>query len=147
MKLKFKKMREGAVIPKRMTAHSAGCDLTACLESVVTIGAGETAMIPTGVAAQLDCNGEYVLLAYARSSLAAKHGLAPANCVGVIDMDYRGEIFIPLHNSSKTAYTVQNGERIAQLVVTPAVFAEIEECEELTDTERGSGGFGSTGKY
>ncbi|MGN0632969.1 MAG: dUTP diphosphatase [Oscillospiraceae bacterium] len=144
MRLKIKKLRENAVLPKRMTAQSAGYDLSACLDMAVEIKPGETVKLPTGIAAELESGGNYVLLTYARSSLATKHGLAPANCVGVIDMDYRGEIFIPLHNSSDSAYTVTDGERIAQLVVTPVVFPEICECGELSDTARGEGGFGST---
>jgi dUTP pyrophosphatase len=144
MKLKIKKLRENAVVPKRMTEYSAGYDLSACLETPLTVNPGETAKIPTGIATELVCEGNYVLLTYARSSLAAKHGLAPANCVGVIDADYRGEIFIPLRNSSDKAYTVTDGERIAQMVVTPVAFPEIEEADSLSDTARGEGGFGST---
>lgn len=144
MQLKIKKLRENAAIPKRMTEYSAGYDLSACLGEPLTIYPGETAKVPTGIAAELVCEGRYVLLTYARSSLATKHGLAPANCVGVIDSDYRGEIFIPLHNSSDTAYTVTDGERIAQMVVTPVEFPEVVECGELSDTDRGEGGFGST---
>jgi len=145
MILKIKKLRNGAMLPQRMTAQSAGYDLSACIEAPLTIGAGETVKVPTGIAAQLEADGGYVLLTYARSSLAAKHGLAPANCVGVIDLDYRGEIFIPLHNSSSVPYTIQPGERIAQLVVTPIITPDICEAEELDDTLRGEGGFGSTG--
>lgn len=146
MRLKIKRLRPGAQLPQRMTAQSAGYDLSACLESPLTIEPGETAKVPTGIAAQLETEGGYVLLTYARSSLATKHGLAPANCVGVIDLDYCGEIFIPLHNSSSEAYTIQPGERIAQLVVTPIVTPDIEEADELDDTARGDGGFGSTGE-
>lgn len=129
-----------------MTPQSAGCDLAACLDKPVVIPPGQTVKIPTGLAAELEADSGYVLLAYARSSLAANHGIAPANCVGVIDLDYRGEIFIPLHNSSPEPYTVLDGERIAQLVVTPVVLPEIEEAKELNDTRRGAGGFGSTGR-
>lgn len=146
MILKIKKLREKAVLPKRMTAQSAGYDLAACLDGELTIASGQTVLVPTGIAAELECDGGHVLLAYARSSLAAKHGLAPANCVGVIDLDYRGEIFIPLHNHSDKAYTIAHGERIAQLVITPVVTPEVVQAEELSDTDRGSGGFGSTGK-
>jgi dUTP pyrophosphatase len=144
MKLKIKKIRENAVIPKRMTEYSAGYDLSACLDGALVIEPGMTVKVPTGIAVEPVCEGNYVLLTYARSSLAAKHGLAPANCVGVIDMDYRGEIFIPLHNSSDKAYTITNGERIAQMLVTPVEFPEIVEVSELSDTARGEGGFGST---
>ena len=146
MELKVKRLRDNAVLPQRMTAQSAGYDLSACLEGPLTIGAGQTAKVPTGIAVQLTADSEYVLLAYARSSLASKHGLAPANCVGVIDLDYRGEIFIALHNSSDKPYTITDGERIAQLVVTPVITPEVTESDELSDTERGSGGFGSTGR-
>lgn len=146
MKLKIKRLRENAVLPRRMTELSAGCDLSACLEEPITIEAGQTVKVPTGIACELDAEGGYVLLVYARSSLAAKHGIAPANCVGVIDLDYRGEIFIPLHNSSEKSYSIADGERIAQLIVTPVVFPEICETDNLTDTKRGEQGFGSTGK-
>ena len=146
MKLKIKRLRVNAVLPKRMTPMSAGCDLSACLDRPVVIPPGQTVKIPTGLAAELEAESGYVLLAYARSSLAANHGIAPANCVGVIDLDYRGEIFIPLHNSSAEPYTVLDGERIAQLIVTPVVLPEIEEVSELSDASRGTGGFGSTGR-
>ena len=146
MELKVKRLRDNAVLPQRMTAQSAGYDLSACLEDPLTIEAGQTAKVPTGIAVQLTADSGYVLLAYARSSLASKHGLAPANCVGVIDLDYRGEIFIALHNSSDKPYTITDGERIAQLVVTPVITPEVTESDELSDTERGSGGFGSTGR-
>ncbi len=146
MELKVKRLRDNAVLPQRMTAQSAGYDLSACLEGPLTIEAGQTAKVPTGIAVQLTADSGYVLLAYARSSLASKHGLAPANCVGVIDLDYRGEIFIALHNSSDKPYTITDGERIAQLVVTPVITPEVTESDELSDTERGSGGFGSTGR-
>ena len=146
MRLKIKKLRENAVIPKRMTDRSAGYDISACLDEPVTIFPGETKKIPAGIACELEADGGYVLLTYARSSLAANHGLAPANCVGVIDLDYRGEIFIPLHNSSQEPYTILDGERIAQLIVTPVLFPEVDEVNELSDTERGAGGFGSTGR-
>ncbi len=144
MKLKVKRLREIAVLPQRMTAQSAGMDLSACIDEPVTIEPGETVKMPTGIAVSLEADSGYVLLTYARSSLATKHGLAPANCVGVIDLDYRGEIFIPLHNSSDKSYTVSPGERIAQLVVTPVVMPEVTETDTLDDTERGEGGFGST---
>lgn len=146
MRLKFKRLKEKAVLPKRMTAESAGCDLCACVDRPVLIAPGQTMKIPTGFAAELECDGGYVLLIYARSSLAANHGIAPANCVGVVDVDYRGEIMVPLHNSSQEPYTVLDGERIAQMIVTPVIFPDIEEVTELSDTERGAGGFGSTGK-
>ncbi|MCD7740742.1 MAG: dUTP diphosphatase [Ruminococcus sp.] len=145
MKLKIKRLRANSSAPKRMTQQSAGADLFASLDKPLTVHAGQTEKVPTGVAVELDEQG-YALLIFARSSLATKHGLAPANCVGVVDADYRGEIFVPLHNSSDLDYTITDGERIAQLVVMPVAAPEIVEVESLTDTERGSGGFGSTGK-
>ena len=144
MRLKIKRLRENAVLPRRMTGQSAGMDLAACIDEPVTIFPGETHMIPTGLAAQLEAEEGFVLLIYARSSLAAKHGIAPANCVGVVDLDYRGEIFVPLHNSSSEPYAIDRGERIAQLIVTPVVMPEICEADSLDDTQRGEGGFGST---
>ncbi|MGN0623101.1 MAG: dUTP diphosphatase [Oscillospiraceae bacterium] len=146
MKLLIKKLRDSAVIPKRATAESAGYDLSACIDEPVTIGAGMTAKIPTGISTEISGAESCVLLIYARSSLATKHGLAPANCVGVVDTDYRGEIIVPLHNHSDKEYTVSPGERIAQLVITPVFTPEVCEVTELSDTERGEGGFGSTGQ-
>ena len=134
------------MIPAQATAGSAGYDLSACTDEPLTIAPGETAKVPTGIAVQLEAESGYVLLTYARSGLATKHGLAPANCVGVIDLDYRGEIFIPLRNSSGAAYTITPGERIAQLVVTPVITPQIEEAAELDSTARGEGGFGSSGR-
>lgn len=139
-----KKVRANAILPAYGSQEAAGADLYACLDEAVTIDAGETVFIPTGLAMEIPkgCAG----LVYARSSLGAKRGLAPANKVGVIDSDYRGEISVVLHNHSKTAQTVQPGERIAQLVITPVLTPVYEETDELSDTSRGSGGFGSTGK-
>ena len=123
---------------------AAGADLYACLDAPITIGAGESAFIPTGLAMEIPvgCAG----LIYARSGLATKRGLAPANKVGVIDSDYRGEIAVVLHNHGQMAQTVNPGERIAQLVITPVITPVYEEAEALSDTNRGAGGFGSTGK-
>lgn len=139
-----KKVRPNAILPTYGSAEAAGADLYACLEAPVTIGAGETVFIPTGIALEVPkgCAG----LIYARSSLGTKRGLAPANKVGVIDSDYRGEIAVVLHNHSATAQEIAPGERIAQLVITPVLTPAYEEASELTDTQRGSGGFGSTGK-
>ena len=145
MRLLFKKLREGAIIPKRQTEFSAGCDLCACLDTPVSVLPGETVKIPTGLAAELEGEKNAVLLIYARSSLATKFGIAPANCVGVVDWDYRGELIVALHNSSKEAYIISDGDRIAQLVITPILTPEICEVQELSDTVRGAGGFGSTG--
>ena len=139
-----KKVRPNAILPTYGSCDAAGADLYACLDAAVTIEAGETVFIPTGLAMEVPkgCAG----LVYARSSLGAKRGLAPANKVGVIDSDYRGEISVVLHNHGKAAQTVSPGERIAQLVITPVLTPAYEEAEELTDTGRGTGGFGSTGK-
>lgn len=137
-------MRDGAVVPTYGSAEAAGADLYACLEASVTIEAGQTVMIPTGVATAIPAG--LVGLVYARSGLACKRGLAPANKVGVIDSDYRGEIFVALHNHGTAAQTVEHGERVAQLVLTPYVTAAFQTVESLDDTVRGAGGFGSTGK-
>ena len=139
-----KKLRENAILPTYGSKDAAGADLYACLDAVVTIEAGETAFIPTGLALEVPkgCAG----LIYARSSLGAKRGLAPANKVGVIDSDYRGEITVVLHNHSKIAQQIAPGERIAQMLITPVLTPAYEEVKELSDTDRGAGGFGSTGK-
>lgn len=146
MKLLVKKLNDKATIPQRQTAYSAGYDLCACLDEPVTVKAGETAKIPIGISLEFEGTKDAVLLIYARSSLACKLGLAPANCVGVVDWDYRGEIVVVLHNHSKKDYTINHGDRIAQLVITPIFTPEVEETAELSDTDRGTGGFGSTGK-
>ena len=139
-----KKLREGAVLPTFGSRDAAGADLYACLSSDVEIGPGETVLIPTGLAMEIPRG--YAGLIYARSGLATKRGLAPANKVGVIDSDYRGAFLVSLHNHGKTAQTVSNGERVAQLVITPVLIPAYCQVEELSDTERGEGGFGSTGK-
>ena len=149
MKLLIKKLNENAVIPQRQTPYSAGYDLCACIdgeEKAVTIKAGTTEKIHTGLSAELEGEKNAVLLIYARSSLASKFGIAPANCVGVVDWDYRGELIVALHNSSAEDFTVNHGDRIAQLVISPIFTPEVEEVSDLSDTERGAGGFGSTGK-
>lgn len=145
MKLLVKKLNEKSTLPKRATEESAGYDLAACLESPVEVKPGETVKVPTGISLAVEGIDKCVLLIYARSSLATKFGLAPANCVGVVDTDYRGEIIVPLHNHSDKAYVIADGERVAQLVVTPIFTPDVEEREELSETERGNGGFGSTG--
>lgn len=139
-----KRLRDGAVLPTYGSTGAAGADLYACLEGEMTIPAGETAFIPTGIAMEVPegCAG----LIFARSGLACKQGLAPANKVGVIDSDYRGEILVALHNHSGESRTVRNGERIAQMVITPVLTPAYVEVEALSDTARNSGGFGSTGK-
>ena len=143
-KIAVKKLRPGAQLPTFGSQYAAGADLYACLDEAVTIEPGQTAFIPTGLAMEIPVG--YAGLVYARSGLACKRGLAPANKVGVIDSDYRGEFMVALHNHGTAAQTVANGERIAQLVITPVLMPEYEETEELSDTVRGSGGFGSTGK-
>ena len=142
--IKVKKLRKNAILPTYGSAEAAGADLYACLETDVTIGPGKTAFIPTGLALELPkgCAG----LIYARSGLACKRGLAPANKVGVIDSDYRGQIHVVLLNHGKTEQTIRHGERIAQFLITPVLTPAYVEAEELTDTDRGAGGFGSTGK-
>lgn len=139
--VKIKKLNEGAVLPKYGTEFSAGADLVNSGESVV-IESGETAIIHTGIAMEIPVG--LVGLIYARSGLATKRGLAPANKVGVIDSDYRGEIMVALHNHSSQAQVVEKGERVAQIVITPYVTATFVEGD-LDDTIRGEGGFGSTG--
>ncbi len=140
----IKKLNENAVIPTYGTEYAAGADLYACMEEAVTILPGETHFVKTGIAMEVPVG--YAGLIYARSGLACKKGLAPANKVGVIDSDYRGEIMVALHNHSKDAVTVENGERIAQLVITPYITAAFNVVDELEDTVRGEGGFGSTGR-
>lgn len=144
MRVRYKKLSPYAVCPRYATEHSAGADLCAAVGSSVTVSPGETAMIPTGLAVEL-ASGT-VGLVCARSGLASKRGLAPANKVGVIDCDYRGEIIVALYNHGSEPQTIQPGERIAQLVITPYIAADFEEATDLSDTVRGGGGFGSTGK-
>ena len=141
--VRVKMLRPGAKLPTYGTAEAAGADLYACLEEAVVIGPGKTAFIPTGIALEVPkhCAG----LIYARSGLACKRGLAPANKVGVIDSDYRGEICVVLHNHGEAAQTIEHGDRIAQMVITPVLQPVYELASELDDTSRGSGGFGSTG--
>ncbi len=143
MKVCIKKLSEKAVIPTYGSEFSAGADLYACLEEAVIIEPGKTYMIPTGLAMEIPEG--YAGFVYARSGLASKKGLAPANKVGVVDADYRGELFVALHNHSQVSATVEPAERIAQLVITPFLKAEYTVAEELSDTVRGAGGFGSTG--
>jgi len=141
--VKIKKINPNAIIPTYGTEFSAGADLYACLEGNVTIAAGETAFVKTGLALEIPIG--FAGFIYARSGLACKKGLAPANKVGVIDADYRGELIVALHNHSKNTIVVEPKERIAQLVIAPFLTAQFEEAEELEDTARGTGGFGSTG--
>ena len=142
--VRVKILKEGAKLPTYGSALAAGADLYACLEAAVTVAPGETAFIPTGIALEVPvgCAG----LIYARSGLACKRGLAPANKVGVVDSDYRGEIIVALHNHGTVAQIVESGERVAQFVITPVLTPAYEAAEELSDTARNQGGFGSTGK-
>lgn len=144
-KVKVKKLREGASLPRYGSACAAGADLFACTDGEsVTVAPGETAFVGTGIA--LEIPDGFVGLVYARSGIACKRGLAPANKVGVIDSDYRGEVKVALHNHSASPASIDDGERIAQLVIAPYLTADFEEASELGDTVRGEGGFGSTGK-
>ena len=131
-------------LPYYATPGSAAMDLHACLDGAVTIPAGERRVIPTGLAIALP-SADYVALVFARSGLGIKHGVAPANCVGVIDSDYRGEILVGLQNSGGSEFTIQPGDRIAQLMVVPVVQPRLRLVDELDETDRGAGGFGSTG--
>ena len=145
MKLFIKKLNEMAVVPKRATSGSAGFDLSACIKEPVTIEPHKIVKIPTGISVAPE-TPDCVLLIYVRSSLATKHGITLANSVGVVDSDYRGEIIVSLVNMSDESYTIEPSDRIAQLVVTPVLYPETEVVDELSQTERGAGGFGSTGK-
>ena len=142
--MRVKKVRENAFVPTYGSVEAAGADLYACLEEAVTIQPGKTVFVPTGLAMEVPkgCAG----LIYARSGLACKCGLAPANKVGVVDSDYRGEFIVVLHNHGSEPQEIAHGERIAQLVITPVFTPGIMEVSELTDTSRATGGFGSTGK-
>lgn len=142
--VKIKKLRDNAIIPTYGSEFAAGADLYACLDEAVIIEAGETKLIPTGIALSIPVG--FAGLIYARSGLASKRGLAPANKVGVVDADYRGEVMVALHNHSKTAQTVDAGERVAQMVIAPYIAANFILSDELDDTVRGEGGFGSTGR-
>ena len=142
--IRVKQLRPGAKLPTYGTEEAAGADLYACLDSAVTLEPGASAFIPTGIALEVPrgCAG----LIYARSGMACKRGLAPANKVGVVDSDYRGEITVVLHNHGSAAQTIENGERIAQFIITPVLTPAYGFVEDLSDTQRDQGGFGSTGK-
>lgn len=144
MNIPMQILRPGAQLPVYSSEQAAGADLRAWLEAPLTIQPGETAMIPTGLAMALPVG--YVGLIYARSGLAAKRGLAPANKVGVIDPDYRGELLVSLHNHGRMAQTIEPNERIAQLVITPYITADFTLAVTLDETARGTGGYGSTGR-
>ncbi len=147
LKIKALSPKIGQEIPTPFyaSAGAAAMDLHACIDAPVVIPAGKRAVIPTGIAIALPSAG-FVALVFARSGLGIKHGIAPANCVGVIDSDYRGEIMVGLQNSSDADYTVQPADRIAQLMIAPVIQATVEMVDQLDDTARGAGGFGSTGK-
>lgn len=141
--IRVKKLHPAAILPTYGSAEAAGADLYACLEEPVTVAPGQSVFVPTGIALEVPvgCAG----LIYARSGLACKRGLAPANKVGVIDSDYRGQIVVVLHNHGPEPQRISGGERIAQLVITPVITPAYLETEELSDSQRGTGGFGSTG--
>jgi dUTP pyrophosphatase len=143
MKIAIQKLNQNAKLPTYGSEYAAGADLYACLAEEVTIAPHQTVVIPTGIALELPVG--YAGLIYARSGLATKKGLAPANKVGVVDCDYRGEVKVALHNHSEIPQTVAPAERVAQLVITPYITAVFEEADSLSQTERGAGGFGSTG--
>lgn len=144
MNIKVKKLKQNAVVPTLGSKFAAGADLYSAEDADVVIEPNETKFIGTGLAMEIPEG--YVGLVYARSGLACKRGLAPANKVGVVDSDYRGEIKVALHNHGKEAQTVEKGERIAQMVIAPYLAVSYEEADELSETERGEGGFGSTGR-
>lgn len=143
--IRIKKVREQAVIPTYGTEYSAGADIYSCIPELIHLAPGKTVLIPTGIAMEIPVG--YVGLVYARSSLAVKRGLAPANKVSVIDSDYRGELMVPILNHSGIEQVIEPGERIAQMIFTPYYMACFEETDTLEDTNRGAGGFGSTGKF
>ena len=142
--IRIKKLHPNAVIPTYGSLEAAGADIYACLDAAVTIPAGKTVFIPTGLAMEVPkgCAG----LIYARSSMGSKRGLAPAYMVGVIDSDYRGQVMVALHNHSQEDQVVNPGERVAQLIITPVFTPGFREVDDLSETDRGSGGFGSTGR-
>ena len=144
MRIRIKKLSDTARIPERGSSSAAGYDLRADVQEPAVIGPHETRMIPTGLSVEIPEG--YFGGIFARSGLAAREGLRPSNCVGVVDSDYRGPVMVALHNDSDEARTVEPFERIAQLIILPFLAAEFELCGELAETVRGEGGFGSTGK-
>ena len=143
LKVRYQKLDSRAVEPAYGSASAAGADLYAVLDAPLTLEAGQTALVHTGLAVEIPDG--FVGLVCARSGLATKRGLAPANKVGVVDSDYRGEVMVALHNHGSEPQTIEQGERIAQLVLVPYLAAAYEQADSLTDTDRGAGGFGSTG--
>ena len=144
MEIRVKKLKDYAILPTYGTDEAAGADLYACLDESVTVEPGQSAWIKTGIALEVPkgCAG----LIYARSGMACKRGLAPANKVGVVDSDYRGEITVVLYNHGTSPQTIENGDRIAQFIITPVLTPAYVEVQDLSDTQRSGGGFGSTGK-
>ena len=145
MKLKIRKLREDATIPRRATEGAAGMDLYACIDENITLAPQQLVIVPTVFAIELPDSGCAAFL-YARSGLGVKHGICLGNGVGVIDSDYRGEVCVGLCNVSDKPYVIAPGERIAQMVIAPVFTPDVVEVSELSDTQRGAGGFGSTGK-
>lgn len=143
--LQVKRLSPQAILPTRATTGSAGYDLYACLPETVVVNPGQAVPIPTGIALGID-DAQIAAFLYARSGLACKSGIIPANCVGVVDSDYRGEVTVVLRNLSGESFTVQHGDRIAQMVLAPVLLPVLQEVEALGETLRGSGGFGSTGR-
>lgn len=143
--LKIKKVRENAVVQKYATAGAAGMDLYACIDSPLTLAPGKLLMVPTGIAIELP-DSSLAAFIHARSGLGVKHGICLSNGVGVVDSDYRGEVCVGLCNVSDKPYTIEPFERVAQMVIAPVAVMDIVEVDELSDTERGAGGFGSTGR-
>ena len=145
MELKIKKLKENAKIPHRATNGSAGMDLYACIDESVTLAPGQLTVVPTGIAIELPDNTCAAFL-YARSGLGVKHGICLSNGVGVIDSDYRGEVCVGLCNVSDKPYVIEPFERVAQMVIAPVLTPDVVEVDELSDTARGEGGFGSSGR-
>lgn len=145
MNIKVKKLRENARLPFRATCASAGADLFACIDEKIVLKAGERTLVPTGIAIEIP-SGNYGGFVFPRSSVASKFGVSLSNCVGVIDSDYRGEVKIAVINHGNESFVIENGDRIAQLVIMPVENAFFSEADELSETKRGEGGFGSTGK-
>lgn len=143
--VKIKKLKENAIIPTKGSLQAAGGDLYACLDQAITIMPGETINIPLGFSTEF--SDEYAALIYARSGLSCRQGLAPADKVGVIDSDYRGEWVVAIHNHSGNPQIISSNERVAQVVFQPIAHPVFTEVEELTETERGERGFGSTGRH
>lgn len=144
MVMKWKRLHKEAQLPQRQTEGAAGYDLRACVEEPVVLEPGDSFAFPTGLAAEIPAG--CVGLVFTRSSMGVKHGITLPNSVGVIDSDYRGELVVPLQNYGKEPYAVQPGERVAQLVIIPVCLPLLEEARELSSTQRGTGGFGSTGR-